>query len=109
MTNFEAISARLYPYNVDDNLIIVACMDAGLKAEAEYWGQTGKISVAKATIDILKQLIVLSSEGNGGYALGYDVDMLRERIYALAKDNGLTDIADEFDSRSSISDASDLW
>lgn len=96
MTNFEAISARLYPYNVDDNLIAVACMDAGLRADAMYWGPTGKTSVAKATIDILKQLIVLSSESNGGYALGYDVDKLRERIYALAKDNGLTDIADEF-------------
>ncbi len=102
MTNFEAISARLYPYNVDDNLIAVACVDAGLEAEAEYWGQTGKIPVAKATIDILKQLIVLSSENNGGYALGYDVDMLRKRIYALAKDNGLTDIADEFNATPTI-------
>ena len=55
MTNFEAISARLYPYNVDDNLIAVACEDAGLDAEVEYRSQTDKISVAKATIDILKQ------------------------------------------------------
>lgn len=102
MTNFEAISARLYPYNVDDNLIAVACMDAGLEAEGEYLVQTGKISVAKATIDILKQLIVLASENNGGYALGYDVDMLRERIFALAKDNGLTDIADEFSATPTI-------
>ena len=69
MTNFEAISARLYPYNVDDNLIAVACLDAELKTEDEY--ATGnKVSVAKASIDVLKQLIVLSSESNGGYSLG---------------------------------------
>lgn len=102
MTNFDAISARLYPYNVDDNLIAVACMDAGLDAKTEYRSQTDKTSVITATIDILKQLIVLSSESNGGYGLGYDVDMLRERIYTLATDNYLTDIADEFDATPTI-------
>ena len=101
MTNFEAISARLYPYNVDDNLIAVACLDAELKTEDEY--ATGnKVSVAKASIDVLKQLIVLSSESNGGYSLGYDTDELRRRIHDIAKDNGLTDIADEFNATPKI-------
>lgn len=101
MTNFEAISARLYPYNVDDNLIAVACLDAELKTEDEY--ATGnKVSVAKASIDVLKQLIVLSSESNGGYLLGYDTDELRRRIHDIAKDNGLTDIADEFNATPTI-------
>ena len=101
MTNFEAISARLYPYNVDDNLIAVACLDAELKTEDEY--ATGnKVSVAKALIDVLKQLIVLSSESNGGYSLGYDTDELRRRIHDIAKDNGLTDIADEFNATPTI-------
>lgn len=101
MTNFEAISARLYPYNVDDNLIVVACLDAELKTEDEY--ATGnKVSVAKASIDVLKQLIVLSSESNGGYSLGYDTDELRRRIHDIAKDNGLTDIVDEFNATPTI-------
>ena len=101
MTNFEAISARLYPYNVDDNLIAVACLDAELKTEDEY--ATGnKVSVAKASIDVLKQLIVLSSESNGGYSLGYDTDKLRRRIHDIAKDNGLNDIADEFNATQTI-------
>lgn len=101
MTNFEAISARLYPYNVDDNLIAVACLDAELKTEDEY--ATGnKVSVAKASIDVLKQLIVLSSESNGDYSLGYDTDELRRRIHDIAKDNGLTDIADEFNATPTI-------
>ena len=102
MTNFEAISARLYPYNVDDNLIAVACEDAGLDAEVKYRSQTDKISVTKAAIDILEQLIVLSSESNGGYGLGYDVNKVRERIYTLATNNGLSAIADKFDDAPTI-------
>ena len=80
MKNSEVISARLYPYDVDAN----------------------KVSVAKAAIDILKQLIVLASEGNGGYSIGYNVEELRRRIHALAKDNGLTDIADEFNLQPTV-------
>ena len=86
---------------MDDNLIAVACLDAELKTEDEY--ATGnKVSVAKASIDVLKQLIVLSSESNGGYSLGYDTDELRRRIHDIAKDNGLTDIADEFNATPTI-------
>lgn len=47
-------------------------------------------------------LIGLSSESNGGYSLGYDTTQLSQRIHDLAKDNGLTDIADEFNSRPKI-------
>ena len=101
MAVFDAISARLYPYNVDDNLITIACTDAEMSVKDEYT-PCYRISVAKAAIDVLKQLIVLSSEGNGGYSLGYDTDMLRKRICALAKDNGLTDIAAEFDPEPQI-------
>lgn len=95
MTNFEAISARLYPYNVDDNLIKVSCMDESLKDEGEYKLED-KQAIAKAAISILKQLIVLSSESNGGYSLGYDTNMLSKRIHDIAVENDLTDIAEEF-------------
>lgn len=101
MTNSDAISSRLYPYDVGDNLIAVACMDAELPADEEY-APGNKVSVAKAAIDILKQLVVLTSEGNGGYSLGYDAEELRRRIHALAKDNGLTDIADEFNPQPTV-------
>lgn len=101
MTNSDAISARLYPYDVGDDLITVACMDAELPADEEY-APGNKVSVAKAAIDILKQLVVLTSESNGGYSLGYNAEELRRRIHALAKDNGLTDIADEFNPQPTV-------
>ena len=51
---------------------------------------------------MLKQLIVLTSESNGGYSLGYDVNEMRRRIHALAKDNGFADIAEEFNPRPKV-------
>lgn len=108
MTNFEAISASLYPYDVDPFLKEKACIDKGIDARADYTA-IYKISVAKAAIAILRNLIVLLSESNGGYSLSYDTDGLKEQIFKLAKDNGLTDIADEFDTRSKIIDISDQW
>ena len=108
MTNFEAISASLYPYDVDDALKEKVCIDEGLDARGDY-SENFKVSVAKATIAILRNLLVLSSESNGGYSLSYDTDKLRGRIFDLARENGLTDIADEFDSRSKITDKSRTW
>lgn len=108
MTTFEAISASLYPYDVDPFLKEKACIDEGIDVQADYT-VANKISVAKATIAILRNLIVLASESNGGYSLSYNTDGLKERIFNLAKDNGLTDIAEEFDTRSKITDISDQW
>lgn len=64
MKNFEAISASLYPYDVDPFLKEKACIDEGIDTQADYT-VTDKISVAKATIAILRNLIVLASESNG--------------------------------------------
>lgn len=95
MTNFEAILARLYPYKVDDALIVIACTDAGITAQDEYVADN-KTAVAKAAIDCIKQLIVLTAESIGGCSLSYETQKLGQRIYTLAKDNGLADIAQEF-------------
>lgn len=108
MTNFEAISASLYPYNVDDILIEKACIDAKLGVRSEY-SDAVKKGVAKASIAILKNFIVLSSESIGGCSLSYDVENLKLRIFNIATDNDLTDIAEQFDTRSSITDISDVW
>lgn len=108
MTNFEAISASLYPYDVDDDLIEKSCIDESVDSGIDY-GLSQKIGVAKVLISILRNLIVLSSESNGGYGLSYNVDNLKERIYAVATDNGLTDIAEEFNVKSVIQDISNRW
>lgn len=108
MTNLEAISASLYPYDVDPSLKEKACIDEEIDAQEDYTG-TYKISVAKATIAILRNLIVLASESNGGYSLSYNTNGLKERIFNIARENGLDDIAEEFDTQSKIIDISDQW
>lgn len=95
MTNFEAISAEIYPYNVDDNLISKACLDNDVD-EKQTYDKSQKSSIAMSVIDILKKLIVLSSESNGDFGLSYDTDKIKERIYNIAMENNLSDIAEEF-------------
>ncbi len=108
MTNYEAISSSLYPYNVDDFLIEKACIDEDI-ASGDLYSKDCKKIVAKVTISILRKLVVLSSESNGGYSLSYDTDDLKERIFDIAMENGMDDVAKEFDTRSRITDISDQW
>ena len=89
MTNYEAIIGNLYPYDVDENLILKACIDMSE-------------SVARVSIDILSHLISLSSESDSGYSLSYNVDRLKDRICSIAKKHGLADIAEQFDSRPTV-------
>lgn len=105
MTNLEAISADLYPFDVPESLIEKKCIEEGLDVQADY-SAYDKLPVAKATIAILRNLIVLKSESNGGISQSYDD--VKERIFDIAKENGLDDIAAEFDNRSRITDASNL-
>lgn len=101
MTNYEAISAAIYPYDVDENLIQKSCIDLDLDPDVAYQ-RSSKPNVAKASISVLRNLISLSNESNGGYSLSYDANKLKERIYNIAKENGLADIAEEFEQKPQI-------
>lgn len=108
MTNAEAISALLYPYDVDTTLIEKACIDEGISAQGVYDKDAGG-SIAKAAIAVLKQLLVLVSESNGGYSLSYNIEGLKERIYSLSKQYGYTEIAEEYITKSRITDCTNRW
>lgn len=101
MTNYEAISATIYPYDVDENLIKKSCIDQDIDPDTAYQ-RSNKTEVAKASISVLRNMVSLSSEGDNGYSLSYDTDKLKERIVSIAKENGLTDIAEEFDQKPRI-------
>lgn len=107
MTNFDAISAMLYPYEVDRNLIEKQCIDFEISSEDNYASDI-KETIVRITIAILRNLLVLSSESDSGYSLSYSIDGLKKRIVAIAKDNGLSDIAEEFNDRPSV-EFLDLW
>lgn len=95
MTNYEAISAMLYPYDVEPMLITKGCIDNNLVVTDEY-EVANKGAVAVVTISVLRNLLVLNSESDSGYSLSYSIDGLKKRIAEIAKSNGLTDIAEEF-------------
>ena len=96
MTNYDAITSSLYPYDVDDLLIEKTCIDMGVIATSDY-DASMRESIAKITISILRDILCnLSSESNGGYSLSYDTNKLKERIYNIAKSNGFSEVAKEF-------------
>lgn len=108
MTILEAIIGSIYPYAVDEALILKTCIDNGLN-EADDYSLAEKEKVARVSIDILRNIISLSSESKDGSSLSYNADMLKERIYSIALSNGFTDIASEYKPHSSITDRTNMW
>ena len=108
MTTLEAIIGSLYPYAVDEALILKTCVDLDIN-EADEYETTLREKVARATIHILQNLATLSSENNGGRSASYDVAQLKNRIYCIASFHGLSDVVAEFDTRTRITDKSEMW
>lgn len=101
MTNYDAIIGNLYPYDVDDNLILKACIDNDLIETDEYSMDMAE-HVARVSIDILSHLISLSSESDSGFSLSYNVDKLKERLCFIANKYGIAGVAEQFDSRPKV-------
>lgn len=97
----------LYPYDVEPMLVQKHCIDNNIIDDDEY-DATLKTEIARITIAILNNLLVLSSESDSGYSLSYSSEGLKKRIVSIAKENGLTDIAEEFNDRPSV-EFLDLW
>lgn len=97
----------LYPYDVEPLLVQKHCIDNNVLDDDEY-DATIKAKIARITIAILNNLLVLSSESDSGYSLSYSSEGLKKRIVSIAKENGLTDIAEEFNDRPSV-EFLDLW
>lgn len=108
MTNFEAIIGSIYPYAVDEALILKTCVDLDIDVDKEYTLQDRE-SVARATIGILLNLITLSSESKDGSSMSYNADNIKERIYNIASFNGFADIAEQYRVGSRITDKTDMW
>lgn len=108
MTILESIIGSIYPYAVDEALILKTCIDYSLD-EAEEYTLAVKENVARATISILQNIVTLSGENRGGDSMSYNVDNIKERIYHIAISNGLTDISEEYKPHSRLTDKTDMW
>lgn len=108
LTKYDALIAELEPYTVSPVTLRKALADAGVSdTDGGYEPDSDKKTVAKAAINVLKKLIVLSSDSLGKSSQGYNVEMLRKRIKDLCKENGLDE--SDFVELSSVTDGSSMW
>lgn len=107
ITKFDALIGELEPYTSSPASMTKSLLDAGVQDPEEEYTAEDKRTVAKATIAILKKLIVLSSDSLGKSSQGYNVDKLEKRIKLLAKENDLE--VSDFVDVPTVEDGSILW
>ncbi|HRY32108.1 MAG TPA: hypothetical protein P5531_03980 [Bacteroidales bacterium] len=105
MTILQAVEGELSPYTVDSNAISKVLVDNELSAGDPYT-VNDKVAVAIVTVTLLRSLLSLSSESQGGYSQAYDRVGLQKRIDAIVDDNGL---AASMSSVPRIRDRSTRW
>jgi hypothetical protein len=106
-TLYQAVLGEIDPYSPSSLTIKKALADEGLNAIDEYVSAQHKIKIVKVAINVLKKLIVLSSDSMGKSSQGYKEKELKNRIKVLCNEAGL-DSSDYVDVPS-ISDGSHLW
>lgn len=104
MTNIQALQAALEPYVLSDLALEKALTDASLVSTDTY---SSAINIAKAAIKALKQLLVLSSESEGGFAASYSLEGIKARIKSLCLEHNLT--GSEYSVEPTISAYKNRW
>lgn len=109
ITVLEALLAELEPYTPSQTMCKKALIDAGMMgfaADTPYTNDCKK-TVAAAAAKMLKNFLVLSSEGIGKSSQSYNIEGLKKRIRELCNEAGID--ADELLEIPSITDGSNLW
>jgi hypothetical protein len=108
LTKYEALLGELEPYSPGNLSLKKALLDANVTdTDNEYVAKIDRKPVALAAINVLKKMIVLSSDSLSKSSQGYNVSGLEKRIKELCNENGLD--ASEFLEIPSITDGSNLW
>jgi phosphopantetheine adenylyltransferase len=108
LTKYEALLGELEPYTPSALTLKKALSDAGVSGlNDEYAAESDKRTIALAAINVLKKMIVLTSDSLGKSSQGYSVAQLEKRIKDLCAENGLD--ASEFVEIPSITDGSNMW
>lgn len=86
MTNLEAIKEDLKPFPVEDSLIERKCIKHLLTASAVV---TDESTITLIVIEILSQMVSLSSVGEGGVSKSFDKGEVEAQIDRLCLELGL--------------------
>lgn len=107
LTLYQAVLGELDPYSPSSLTIKKAMIDQRLNPTDQY-DSAQKVPVIKAAVNVLKKMIVLSSDGMGKSSQGFNKpEELRKRITSMCKEAGL-DVSDYIEIPS-IEDGSHLW
>ena len=108
MTLYEAVKSELLQYSASRGSIEKALADAELGATDNYNPAEHKTAVAKVVITILRRLLSLSSESEGGFSQAYSIDGLKKYLKLFAAENGLSDLVEDT-TDDAVNDKSDIW
>lgn len=106
-TLYQAVLGEVDPYSPSSLTIKKALMDEGVDPSSGYVPTNHKIMVIKAAINVLKKLIVLSSDSMGKSSQGYKEKELKNRIKSLCKEAGLD--ASDYTDVPTIEGGSQYW
>ncbi len=97
MTIKGAFQSLIKPFELDDEDIELALLNANLDGSAEYNASLQR-SVERSVIDPLFQVIAINSESESQLSISYDSKLKRERLLVLARKCGRKDIIDSLTS-----------
>jgi len=108
MTNYEAAKADLLQYTASKASIQKRMLDAGIDPDGTY-SVASKRDIAKVVIDILRGLLSLSSESEGGFSQSYNRKGLEDYIKSYANENDLAELVSDLSDNYNVSDKSSIW
>lgn len=108
MTNYEAAKADLLQYTASKASIQKKMLDANIDPEETYT-VANKENIAKVVVGILKGMLSLSNESEGGFSQSYDKKGLENYIKAYAAENALSELVSDLSDDYNIVDKSHMW
>lgn len=87
----EAFYSVIKPFEVDEEDVELALLNAGLDGSVEY-NASLQSAVEKSSIDLMFQVISVTSESESQYSTSKDAKLLRERLLFFARKHGRKDI-----------------
>jgi hypothetical protein len=97
MTNREALISILKPYQSDDHRIEKVCIDYNIESDLEYTEAESGV-IARACIDVLQELLAMSSISEGDMSISYDQKGMKLRLLNLARKHGFKDVINLYSS-----------
>lgn len=95
MTNKEAIQAILGQFQLRDDSLQLALLDAGVNPDDTYDNANATV-IGGAACDILVGALSASSISEGGFSISYSRDGIVSLLKYLAKKYGRDDLLDSF-------------